>query len=87
MTETTTVHVHVLAVTPVTGKSRLLALASAEIAVAGVAFILHGILGDPDKRSGDGRGRAALPCTGRDLAAGNRIAARAAQAAGPRDLG
>ena len=43
MTDTTTVHVRVLAVTPVTGKSRLLALASAEIVVAGVAFTLHGI--------------------------------------------
>lgn len=43
MSETTTVHVRVLAVTPVTGKSKLLALASAEIVVAGVAFILHGI--------------------------------------------
>lgn len=38
-----TVHVRVLAVTPVAGKSKLLALASAEISVAGVTFTLHGI--------------------------------------------
>lgn len=43
MIETTTVHVRVLAVTPVAGKGKLLALASAEIVVAGVAFTLHGI--------------------------------------------
>ena len=43
MSETTTVHVRVLAVSPVTGKSKLLALASAEIIVEGVAFTLHGI--------------------------------------------
>ena len=43
MSDTTTVHVRVLAVTPVTGKSKISALASAEIAVAGVVFILHGI--------------------------------------------
>ena len=43
MSDTTTVHVRVLAVTPVAGKGKLLALASAEIAVAGVAFTLHGI--------------------------------------------
>lgn len=38
-----TVHIRVLAVTPVAGKSKLLALASAEITVDGVAFTLHGI--------------------------------------------
>lgn len=43
MTDTTTVHVRVLAVSPVMGKSKLLALASAEITVEGIAFILHGI--------------------------------------------
>lgn len=43
MSETTTVHVRVLSVTPVAGKKKLLALASAEITVAGVAFMLHGI--------------------------------------------
>lgn len=43
MSDTTTVYVRVLTVTPVTGKSKLLALASAEITVAGVAFTLYGI--------------------------------------------
>ena len=42
-TDTATVHVRVLAVSPVTTKGRLLALASAEITVEGIAFVLHGI--------------------------------------------
>lgn len=43
MSKTTTVHVRVVALSPLTGKSKLLALALAEIVVAGAAFTLHGI--------------------------------------------
>lgn len=41
--DTATVHVQVLTVSPVTTKGKLLALASAEITVEGISFVLHGI--------------------------------------------
>lgn len=67
MSETTTVHVRVLAVTPVTVKSKLLALASAEIIVAGVAFTLHGIQVIRTKDPGTGAEATGAEATGVDV--------------------
>lgn len=43
MTDTAAVSVHVLSVQPVKAKGKLLALASVEIDVEGITFILHGV--------------------------------------------